>query len=232
MAKTKKYSLNNSYFKIASYSYGNPELPKEPIDIINFRKERWELPYSAEPTGERIYEMICEYQKRNTSYKYLDQFFTPPKVADQFQRICNMYWNRSNVLEIGCGSWMLTKRVKVHGKFDIVELDQKMIEICKLQDIQGDFINENFKNFNQTYYDVVFWNPPYEPLQEVLEKTLERLNPWWYAFFILPTGYIQKERPKRIQEIMSNFYIIYTEKSCDEFLRTKANTEIVVLQKK
>lgn len=221
---TKKFALNNSYFKNIRYQ---PKMPQTPIEIMRYRKEKWELPYNAEPTWERVYEMFCEYQKRNGVC--MDQFLTPPKVAYQFAWVREKYWFRwARILEIWCGTWMITRYlIDAH----VVEKDPRMIEICKLQDIEATYWESSFDVTHQDCYDFVIWNPPYEPLQQVLAKTHELLKEWWRGIMILPVWYFQKERPKALVETLNKFTVEYVERSCAEFDRTKIQTEIVVFRK-
>ena len=46
-----------------------------------------------------------------------------------------------------------------------------------------------------------------------------------------PKGFMQKQKPKALVEILEKFDVIHQEDMDEEFARTKINAEIVVLKK-
>ena len=119
-----------------------------------------------------------------------------------------------------------------NSNIDCFEIDEELIEICELQWIKANYKQEDFieSSINQKY-SIVYWNPPYTKLQEILEKIEQILLTMWYAFLIIPLWYLDKTRPKKLVEILDKFSIIDRVKPNIEFARTKIKTEIVVLQK-
>ena len=80
---SKKYSLNNSYFKNRHMG-----APKTPYEVMMYHKQYNEFPFEYSG-GNWMYDCFCEYQKREGVYH--SQFFTPDKTAEQMAKLAKMF---------------------------------------------------------------------------------------------------------------------------------------------
>ncbi len=230
---SKRYSLNNSYFKNRSN-----DAPESILDIAEYLEDNGELPFDYDHTsGNWMYEAFVEKQKRSGVYH--SQYFTPPSTAQRMSELAHSYFHLDEplVLDACCGFGMLTKHFDwtdfiVHAfDFDstLVNLYEKFTGVSSVEtSTLEDFLPENkYKN--------VIANPPYEV--PTLTVFLERLSNEWLepngiAVLLVPKGFIDKDKPKKLVEALSQFEILAREDMSEEFARTKINAEIVVLQKK
>lgn len=227
---TKKYALNNSYFKNRNFN-----MPGNPFEVFEYYLQHKELPYSTSATllAEMIYECFIEFQKRNTIYR--SQFFTPPAVAKQMAEIADDYFNDDRLLDACCGfgilsSTMLELGYKPTG-FDIDcdfnhmyrILSQSVMQTLDINDING--VSDKFKS--------IISNPPYElPLLTVfMEQLYKWLDDDGVAVLLIPKGFVDKDRPKNLVSILNKFSVEYRESACEPFARTGVGAEIVVLHK-
>jgi len=235
----KKYALHNSYFKHTVYK---DEYPKTPIEIVMYYLEYNELPFECSMDN-WLYEMYNEYQKRN-SVLY-EQFLTPYNTVNRMIVLLNsncVWYNESSVLEIGIGTGQITKELLNIEQYKGIDIDYKMIEINKLifpehQDkfIQMDFVNNSGKliELNKcNKFDYIISNPPYSLIPELLETIYDVLDDNGYAVLLLPNGFLNKSRPKKLKEMIDKFNILYSEKNNEKFERTNINTELYLIEKK
>ncbi len=236
----KKYALNNSYFKNK-----RPNDPSTPFEVLEYRKIHNELPYNSEITDNWFYECFVEYQKR--AGVYCSQFFTPPEIARRVAEVAFDYLkydkNNITVLDACCGFGMITKELINVGFKHIIafDCDTQLTDACKFfcgknaRVLTEDFKKEKVKNIivKHTKYDAVVSNPPYEvkELTDFLFFLEQALNIGGLAILLIPIGFVDKERPKRLVTALNQFRVIERILMAEDFARTKAKAEIVVLRK-
>lgn len=235
MAKTKKYALNNSYFKNCSNI-----MPQNPLDVVLFYRSLGELPFKYE--GDNwVYDMFCEYQKRH-SIRF-EQFLTPDSTAIRMAQLLLSGIEIEDIktktaLEIGCGTGQITKLLFGLGSLQAFDIDEDMISICEnLYDRSNfHFYKYDFKEDNTYYikqkYDCVISNPPYSNIASLLDYVYRSLKDDGKAVLLLPIGTFQKTRPKILVKMINQFEIIHREPMVEPFLRTGIKAEITVLTKR
>ena len=232
----KRYALNNSYFKNRL-----PSMPANPLEVMYYFTQHGELPFDmGSDTDNWLYECYVEYQKRAGVYG--SQFFTPPATAKRIAELAFEYFNNEEamgtnypVTDMCSGFGMLSKPLVDLGfKPKGYDFSSEMIELyaqyaksdCRVFNFEDDDkINGCFR---------VVSNPPYEVPK--LTKFFERLHSdiladKGKAIILLPKGFMQKQKPKALVEILEKFDVIHQEDMDEEFARTKINAEIVVLKK-
>lgn len=220
-----KYSLNNSYFKFRKH-----DMPGSPIEITKFHQEKNELPFAY--NGDNwMYDMFIEYQKRNGVYS--SQFFTPDATAHRMADLANEYFDTEvYVLDACCGFGQISRALHSYGflvtGFDI---DKGLIDMYH-HNVGAIAEVSDFREYTSKYKHVVS-NPPYEVpvLTEFLQYLHNTLETDGRAILLLPKGFIDKERPKTISDIMAKFVCLHREDMQEDFSRTKIKAEIIVLHK-
>ena len=226
----KKYALNNSYFKNRTNS-----MPSNPMEIMQYYKEHNDLPFDmGTDTSNWLYECYIEFQKRSGVYN--SQFFTPPKTAIRMYEIGEDYFDLSeNVLDACSGFGMLSKPFIVNGyTIEAFDYSSDMMQLYK-DNFNCEYCTQlNFleQEFADNYYNIIS-NPPYEvpALTSFLNWIYENMPETGVAVLLIPKGFLDKERPKAIPEIVSKFKILHREDMQEDFARTKIRAEIVVLKK-
>lgn len=230
---TKKYALNNSYFKNRL-----PNAPATPYEVADYVSKHGELPFSYH--GENwLYDCFVEYQKRAGVVH--DQFFTPDDTAHAMCGIAEQHFCIDDyVLDACCGFGQLSKplvntgRWKVHG-FDFnPEFEglykthtgnKASFECC-------DFDSFLAENASQQYKQIIA-NPPYAV------KDLTRFFAWLdkvltddgVVILLLPCGFIDKERPKATATELEKWHFFQRQDMAEKFARTGVRAEIVVARK-
>jgi len=230
----KKYALNNSYFKNRKNSY-----PANPLEVAMYHEQHGTLPFDYTGTN-WLYDTYIEYQKRNSVYH--SQFFTPPATAARIASLADRHFidpkgeanGRPWVMDMCCGFGMLSKPIRDLGF--IVRGFDFSAEMVDLYNFSQDCIAErcDYENDAVELYDWVVANPPYEVPK--LTKFFERLHSDILAdngkaIILLPKGFMMKEKPKALVEILEKFNIIHSEDMTEDFAHTKIKAEIVVIEK-
>ncbi len=234
----KKYALNNSYFK-------NRRLqdPSDPFEVLDYVRQHDELPYNEELNDNWFYDCFVEYQKRAGVIN--SQFFHTLQTAKHLATMVGgcVLGSETRILDACCGFGMITKELRSFGRgLNIVafDLDKRLTEACEYfrPDIMvyaEDFKNkENPKGVQGWKYDIVVSNPPYEvkELTEFLYFVDDILYNDGVVILLIPIGFLDKTRPKRLVEVLNKFKIINHEPMQEDFARTRVKAEIVKLKKK
>ncbi|GHT03489.1 hypothetical protein AGMMS49525_08670 [Bacteroidia bacterium] len=226
--KAKKYQLVNSYFKVAKYN----GLPQSILEIGDYLQKNGELPFNYRGNN-WVYDAFCEKQKRDGVH--LSQFLTPDETVDRMIHFARKYFTLyNNVLEPCCGTGQITKELIKDGyNVTAFDIDQKMVDTCKLLYPDLNVHRNSFQDFILSS-DQIISNPPYElaELTEFLNWILTFQPYGGISILLLPKGFVFKNKPKKLVEILRQFSILEMEDMREEFARTKIRAEIVVLEKK
>jgi SAM-dependent methyltransferase len=222
----KKYCLNNSYFKVAR----NLGLPTSLLDIAKYERENGELPFDY--SGENwVYDAFCEYQKRNGIV--YSQYLTPDETVDRMLHFAGLYFKNNDVLEPCCGTGQITKEL-LKGGYNVTAFD--------IDGDMADFVNFQYPQLNARKCDFrahegihgqIIANPPYEipELTAFLQWILNSQTSGGISVLLLPKGFIEKNKPKALLNVLRKFSVQEKEDMRENFLRTSLSAEIVVLKK-
>ncbi len=178
---------------------------------------------------------MCERQRRKGVYA--SQYLTPDRTARQMAALAVRYFdNDSRIVDACCGTGQLTRALILEGVqpsailgFDVdaelADLYERLypeVAALQMQFHEIDFRCEN-----------VIANPPFEITEcaaflQWLSRT-QHLGD--QALLLLPYGYIDKQRPKTVQETMRHFVVHYRAPMQEPFARTNCRAEIVVLER-
>ena len=223
----KKYALRNSYFKNRSAND-----PDTIFEIVSFFKENGELPFSYH--GDNwVYDAMTERQKRKGVI--LNQFLTPDIIAERLVEFACMYRPSSGLaLDACCGTGQITNRlIKYIFIVEEFDIDNEMVEICKLLFPGNNFYRMDYHEPDHNKkYKLIVSNPPYDTkeLQYFLEWLHGVMSSRGKAVLLLPSGFIDKVKPKALTDILSKFKCIYREFKIRKFELTNTSTEIVILE--
>lgn len=235
ITRKKKFSLNNSYFK----NCNSQTEPSTPYEVVGYFKQHGELPFDMDPEENPnwIYETYIEYQKRAGVLN--SQFFTPPSTAQRIAELADEYFSEVNtepyVLDACCGFGMLTKPVAEKG-FLVQGFDYNS-DILKMYSEFTGCVSEQ-KDINSYLNDDKQWmniisNPPYEikELTQFFKLLYDLLDVGGIAILLLPKGFVDKDKPKALVEVLENFSVIHREDMKEGFARTGITAEIVVIER-
>ena len=227
MKISKKYQLINSYFKVARTNY---RLPGTILEIAEYLNKHVELPFAY--NGDNwVYDAFCEKQKRSGVYN--SQFLTPDATVDRMMHFAGRHFNGKYVLEPCCGTGQITKQL-IEGNFNVTafDCDFDMVKLCEILYPKVTVFQSDFKEVSLSASQIIA-NPPYEvpELTDFLEWSLKVLDYGGVSILLLPKGFIDKDKPKRLVDILGKFAVLEREDMREEFARTKTSAEIVVLKK-
>jgi hypothetical protein len=225
---TKHYALTNSYYKHRQIVW-----PDTLAEIYDYLQQHGELPFRYE--GDNwSYDAMCERQKRRGVY--LSQYLTPDRTAQQMAALAVRYFdNDSRIVDACCGTGQLTRALIAEGMDPSAiigfDMDGDMIAIYKRLYPTVDAMRMRFEDIDFRCENIIA-NPPFETAECILffdwlTKVQRSGN---YAVLLLPYGFIDKQRPKAIQETMRHFIIHYRTPMQEPFARTACRAEIVVLE--
>jgi tRNA1(Val) A37 N6-methylase TrmN6 len=186
-------------------------------------------------------------------------YFTPPKtIHHNLEQLDEFMSNIQNVLEPSCGSceYILALNRK-YPELSItgIELNETIYQTIKpLENDKITIINDNYLLFQETFkYDLIIGNPPYFVMSKndvdskyyeyfdgrpnifilFIIKSLRLLNRNGILSFVLPKNFLNcSYYNKTRQYIFENFNIINIINCDDNYLETKQDTIILILQKK
>ena len=186
-------------------------------------------------------------------------FFTPPEtVINMINKVKSLKSSIESILEPSCGSGefidYLTKYF-TDSKITAIELNNMIFESIKnKQSSNINLLNEDFiKYTDQNKYDLIIGNPPFYVMKKheapndyheyfdgrpnifllFVIKSLKMLKSDGILSFVLPRNFINcLYYDKTRQFIDKNFKIHFIEDCDDEYIDTKQDTIIMVVQKK
>ena len=199
---------------------------------------------------------ITKSLDRNTK-KNNGIFFTPPETVKRSLSVLkSQLKNVKTILEPSCGSCefilpLLEKSYKLTG----IEYNKDIYESIKyLQDNKNDLtlIQDDFISWNSPHkYDLIIGNPPFYvmPKNKVdkkyykyftgrpnifilfIIKSLSLLKRGGILSFVLPTSFLNSSYYMNTRKyINDNFKILYILNCDDDYLETKQNTVILIVQ--
>ncbi len=226
---TKCYALTNSYYKNR-----RPTWPDTMAEILDYREQYGELPFRYD--GDNwLYDAMCERQKHRGVY--ISQYLTPDRTARQMTALAARYFESDDrIVDACCGTGQLTRGLLAEGfsASTIVAFDAD----CEMADLYRR-LYPGVRSFRAQFHEVHFHcpdivaNPPFETSEcvEFLQWLSAVQQPGDHAVLLLPSGFIDKQRPKTVQEVMQNFCVHHREPMQESFARTNMRAEIVVLER-
>ena len=225
----KRYALTSSYYK-----HRQMGCPDTLAEIYDYLQQHGELPFRYEGDNWSYYAM-CERQKRPGVY--LSQYLTPDRTARQMAALAVRYFdNDSRIVDACCGTGQLTRALIAEGVHPSAivgfDMDGDMIAIYEQLYPAIDVMQMRFEDIDFRCENIIA-NPPFETAECILffDWLTKVQRSGDYAVLLLPHGFIDKQRPKAIQETMRHFIIHYRTPMQEPFLRTNCRAEIVVMER-
>lgn len=224
---TKKYALNNSYFK--NCAKGSPATV---LEIAQYLNEHHELPFDYSGNN-WVYDAYIKYQKINNVYH--SQYFTPDATAERMTELGVEYFNESlPVLDACCGFGQLSKGLANLGfTIEAFDLSSDLVDLYNLL-YSPKIVAQRFaiNEYNGSFSNIIS-NPPYEvpELTTFFEMLTNTLTPQGRAVVLIPKDFMDKQKPKKLYEVLKGFTILHQEDMTEEFAHTKWKSEIVILEK-
>ena len=208
---TKRYALANSYFKNRLLIW-----PDTLCEIHDYLQQHGELPFRYDGKN-WPYDALCERQKRRGVR--LSQYLTPDATARQIAALAVRYFeNDSRIMDVCCGTGQLTRALIAEG----VHPSQ----------IVGLEVDRELADFYARLYPVTqTLIGPYRDI-DFLSWLAKVQQPGDRSVLLLPHGFIDKQRPKGIQETLRQFKVLYRTSMQERFARTNVAAEIVVLARR
>lgn len=203
----KRYALANSYFKNRLLIW-----PDTLCEIHDYLQQHGELPFRYD--GDNwSYDALCERQKRRGVR--LSQYLTPDATARRIAALAVRYFeNDSRIMDVCCGTGQLTRALIAEGVHPSqivgLEVDRELADFYArlypvTQTLIGPYRDIDFRCEN------VVANPPFETTEVVdfLSWLAKVQQPGDRSVLLLPHGFIDKQRPKGIQETLRQFKVLY-----------------------
>lgn len=221
----RRYALQNYYLRRNFY------WPETLPEIFDYQQQHNELPFLYD--GDNWpYDAMCERQRRKGVHA--SQYLTPDRTARQMAALAVRYFdNDSRIVDACCGTGQLTRALILEGVhpsailgFDVdAELVDLYARLCpEATALRMQFHEVNFRCEN------VIANPPFEITEcTAFLQWLSRIQRSGdRAVLLLPYGFIDKQRPKAVQETMRHFIVHYRAPMQEPFARTNCRAEIIV----
>lgn len=225
MAK-KKFALNNSYFK--NRQADDPETPSE---VVSYLMEHGELPFRYD--GDNwAYDMICERQKRRGVIH--GQYLTPDTTARRMAELATRFTDVRTALDACCGTGQITGALLGRGfEVSAFDIDLEMLAVHKYLYPQVGAVQGSFGDWRGAdTHSLIVSNPPYEMdrITVFMDWLACRLEPRGKAVLLVPSGFIDKTRPRKLAQTLSRFCVLHREPMPEPFERTNTRAEILVLE--
>ncbi|WP_204244914.1 methyltransferase domain-containing protein [Alistipes provencensis] len=167
----------------------------------------------------------------------MSQYLTPDRTARQMAALAVRYFdNDSRIVDACCGTGQLTRALIAEGVHPSAiigfDMDGDMIAIYERLYPTVDAMQMRFEDIDFRGENIIA-NPPFETAECIfffdwLTKVQRSGD---YAVLLLPHGFIDKQRPKTVQETIRHFIIHHRAPMQELFLRTNCRAEIVVLER-
>lgn len=224
----RRYALQNYYLRRNFY------WPETLPEIFDYQQQHNELPFLYD--GDNWpYDAMCERQRRKGVHA--SQYLTPDRTARQMAALAVRYFdNDSRIVDACCGTGQLTRALILEGVhpsailgFDVdAELVDLYARLCpEATALRMQFHEVNFRCEN------VIANPPFETAEctAFLRWLGDVQYPGDKAVLLLPVGFIDKQRPRMMQNVVRRFCTLCRTPMQESFARTNCRAEIVVLER-
>ena len=150
---------------------------------------------------------------------------------------CGISRMTAGIMDVCCGTGQLTRALIAEGVHPSqivgLEVDRELADFYArlypvTQTLIGPYRDIDFRCEN------VVANPPFETTEVVdfLSWLAKVQQPGDRSVLLLPHGFIDKQRPKGIQETLRQFKVLYRTPMQERFARTNVIAEIVVLERR
>lgn len=225
----KRYALTNSYYK-----HRQMEWPDTLAEIYDYLQQHSELPFRYE--GDNwSYDALCERQRRKGVYA--SQYLTPDRTARQMAALAVRYFdNDSRIVDACCGTGQLTRALITEGVHPSAitgfDMDGDMIAIYERLYPTVDAMRMRFEDIDFRCEHAIA-NPPFEITEcsFFLQWLFSMQRSGDRSVLLLPYGFIDKQRPKAVQETMRRFIVHLRTSMQEPFARTNCRAEIVILER-
>ena len=226
---TKRYALQNYYLRRNFY------WPDTLPEILDYWQQHNDLPFLY--GGDNWpYDAMCERQRRKGVYA--SQYLTPDRTACQMAALAVRYFdNDSRIVDACCGTGQLTRALILEGVHPSAILgfdtDAELVDLYARFYSEAAALRMQFREIDFRCENVVA-NPPFETTEVVdfLSWLAKVQQPGDRSVLLLPHGFIDKQRPKGIQETLRQFKVLYRTPMQERFARTNVIAEIVVLERR
>ena len=226
---TKRPALLNYYLRRSFY------WPDTLPEVLDYWQQHNELPFLY--GGDNWpYDAMCERQRRKGVYA--SQYLTPDRTARQMAALAVRYFdNDSRVVDACCGTGQLTRALILEGVHPSAILgfdtDAELVDLYARFYSEAAALRMQFREIDFRCENVVA-NPPFETTEVVdfLSWLAKVQQPGDRSVLLLPHGFIDKQRPKSIQETLRQFEVLYRTPMQERFARTNVAAEIVVLERR
>ncbi len=202
------------------------------------------------------YELTKNITKENKKKDGI--YFTPPKTINRNLDILEPYMkNIKTILEPSCGSceYLLKLSNKYKDlKLTGIEFNETIFNSIKsLQDNNLSLLNENFLTYKQVNNpDLIIGNPPYYVMKKsdvnkiyynyfdgrpnifilFIIKSLSILSLYGILSFVLPKNFLNCLYYNKTRELIyQNYKILHISKCNDDYIETKQDTVLFIVQK-
>ena len=203
------------------------------------------------------YKLTKEISK--TEKKAEGIYFTPPNTIQMNLTLLEPYIKEiKNVLEPACGSCEYVLALNNQFKnLDITGIEYNQViydSIKKFSNEKIQIINEDFLNFSPSNkYDLIIGNPPYFVIKKnsvdksfynyfdgrpnifilFIIKSLSLLNENGILSFILPQNFLNCLYYNKTRQYINDYFSIIDIIECsDDYIETKQETILIIIQKK
>ena len=178
---------------------------------------------------------MCERQRRKGVYA--SQYLTPDHTARQMAALAMRYFdNDSRIVDACCGTGQLTRALLLEGVHPSAILgfdaDAELVDLYERLYPDAAALRMQFREID-FHCENVIANPPFEvPECTVFLQWLSRIQcSGDRAVLLLPSGFIDKQRPRSVQETMRHFIVHHRIPMQEPFARTNCRAEIVMLER-
>lgn len=177
---------------------------------------------------------MCERQKRPGVY--LSQYLTPDRTARQMAALAVRYFdNDSRIVDACCGTGQLTRALIAEGVHPSAiigfDVDAELVDLYERLYPTVNAMRMRFEEIDFRCENIIA-NPPFETAECI--SFFDWLNKVQisgdYAVLLLPHGFIDKQRPSILRDVLRGFTVLFRTPMQEPFARTACRAEIVVLE--